>query len=52
MKVLVGRGRVYRFWGGHRKAEEVKISVQSDDFWLCVLLSGCCVGNQEWTKHS
>ena len=41
VKVLVG-GRGYGFWRDHRKAEKVKSSVHSDNFWFSELLSGRC----------
>ena len=45
------RGKVYRFWGGQRKVEYMKTSLQSDDFLFCELSGLSCDRNQEWIKH-
>ena len=42
---------MYRFWGGQRKVEYMKTSLQSDDFLFCELSGLSCDRNQEWIKH-
>ena len=39
-------GRVYRFWGNHKKVEYIKAPVGSDDICFCDLQGKCCEENQ------